>query len=125
MRASSNTTVHTILRSQTGAWTVKPTPEKAEAASHPFSGGSIVISTKGYPVRADRDGLAAVLAAPSGPSESRRSIWISAGAKGVRCVADITGERLGRIEWGNKVGKVEQVEVVRKNGRLLFRTFFT
>lgn len=119
VRASSATTIHTVLRSQNGAWTVKTHPEKTEAASHPFPGGSIVINTTGYSCNADRNGLSVALTPPTNPSEVKRSIWVTAGSKGVRCVADITGEKLGRTEWGSKVGKVEQVEVVRKNGRLL------
>ncbi|KAK7695037.1 hypothetical protein QCA50_002225 [Cerrena zonata] len=115
VRASSATTIHTVLRSQTGAWSIKTPPEKTEAAPHPLPGGSIVINTKGYPCRADRNGLTVSLTPPTDPSEFKRSIWITAGSKGARCVADVTGEKLGRTEWGSKIGKVEQVEVIRKN----------
>ena len=120
VRASSTTTIHTVIRSQAGSWAVKALPEKTEAASHPFPRGSIVIDVKGRPCKADRKGLTVALSPPADTSEIKRSIWISAGAKGVRCAADITGERMGRIEWGNKIGKVEQVEVVQKNCRWLF-----
>lgn len=114
-RTSGSTTVLTISRSQSGAWDVQDSLETTDGSSNPIQGGSVVIDTKGNPYKADRSGLAVSLA--SGDVERKRSIWISAGAKGVKCVGDITGERLGKTEWGSKVGKVEQVAVVRKNSK--------
>jgi len=38
------------------------------------------------------------------------------GAKGVRCIADITGERVGKADWNSKVGGVESVQIVEKSG---------
>ncbi|CAL1694488.1 unnamed protein product [Somion occarium] len=115
IRSSGTTNIHTITRSSTGSWSVKENPEKTDAASHPLPGGSFVIDAKGNGMKASRHALATALAPPSDPSQVKRGIWINAGARGVRCTADITGEKLGRAEWGSKIGKVEQVEVVHKN----------
>lgn len=43
------------------------------------------------------------------------SFWVTAGAKGVKCVVDITGERIGRADWPSKAGRIENVVIVRKN----------
>lgn len=43
-------------------------------------------------------------------------IWVIAGAKGVRCFADVDGHRLGKADWGTKVGPVRNVEVVERDG---------
>lgn len=117
-RASGDTTIFTIERSQSGVWEVRENPETTEGFSNPIPGGSVVIDIKGNKYKADRNGLAAALA--GGEVERKRSIWINAGAKGVKCVGDITGDRLGKVEWGSKVGKVEQIAIVQKNGKFIF-----
>ena len=117
---SGSSTVYTLVRSQNGIWTVKDNVESAEAIAHPIPGGSVVLDAKnGNRCRANRGGLATVMA--SSPEDIaaggvRKTIWVSAGAKGVKCSLNVTGERVERVEWGTKAGKVERVQVIHKNG---------
>ena len=60
--------------------------------------------------------LGAALTASSEDLVKGKTFWICAGVKGVRCVVDVTGERIGRAEWPSKLGKVDRVAVVQKNG---------
>ncbi|KAH8099770.1 lethal giant larvae like, C-terminal-domain-containing protein [Cristinia sonorae] len=121
---SGSSTIYTLIRSQSGSWTVKNSPESAEATSHPIPGGSIVIDGKnGNRCRANRGGLATALASSLEDTEVRKTVWISAGAKGVKCTVNITGERIERVDWGSKVGKVERVEVVHKNAAAVLVAF--
>ena len=39
-----------------------------------------------------------------------------AGEKGAKCVSGINGERIGKVEWGSKVGAVQAVQIVEKMG---------
>jgi len=72
----------------------------------------VLDSKTGLQRKANRNRLAASLE----PGAEAHSIWITAGTKGVRCVSDITGERIGKAEWGNKVGSVQSVKVIERNG---------
>lgn len=82
-----------------------------------MGGASFVIDAKsGNRWRANRAGLASALSASDDDLEKGKIFWVSAGVKGVRCVVDITGERLARVEWPSKFGKVERVAIVQKNG---------
>ncbi|TCD68310.1 hypothetical protein EIP91_011169 [Steccherinum ochraceum] len=116
---SGSSTVWTILRGQNSSWTVKDATESADAMSRPLPGGSIVVDSRtGNPCRANRGGLATVMA--SSPDEftsgeGRQTLWISAGARGVKCTVNVTGERVQRVDWNSKAGKVERVEVIHKN----------
>ncbi|THH26967.1 hypothetical protein EUX98_g7215 [Antrodiella citrinella] len=122
-----SSTIYSLARSQTGTWTVKDSAEPAEAISHPISGGSLVIDARsGARCRANRHGLATALA--SSPEDAmirdvRKTIWVSAGAKGAKCVVNITGERVERVDWGSKAGKVERVEIVHKNSAAVLVAF--
>ncbi|KAG6873217.1 hypothetical protein C0995_001571 [Termitomyces sp. Mi166 len=44
------------------------------------------------------------------------SILVMVGAKGARCFANINGERVGKTEWGHKVGEVLEAQIVEKLG---------
>lgn len=70
----------------------------------------------GARVTADRQGLATVIEASSGQDVGRRVVWVSAGTKGTRCVADLDGEKLGAVSWPSKAGTVVGVDIVDKNG---------
>ncbi|KAI0718934.1 lethal giant larvae like, C-terminal-domain-containing protein [Cerioporus squamosus] len=72
----------------------------------------VLDAKKGYPLRADRKGLASVLQPGQAADSSTKCIWVSAGAKGARCMLNVNGERVARTEWGSKVGTVVHVEVV-------------
>ncbi|OCH89538.1 hypothetical protein OBBRIDRAFT_881275 [Obba rivulosa] len=122
--ASGATTLYTIVRSGDGAWNVSASPHSLEAAQRPLPGGSVVLDAKtGARVLASRSGLAAALragqhdAAENDLREAHRhTLWVSTGAKGARCVADLTGERIAKADWSNKAGAVLQTEVIERNG---------
>jgi len=42
------------------------------------------------------------------------SILVMVGAKGARCFANINGERIGKVEWGSKVGTIQGVQIIEK-----------
>lgn len=92
-----------------------------DAASHPLPSGSFAVDAKtGARVAADRQGLSAVLEADSAQGAGRRVVWVSAGAKGARCTADLDGDKLGKADWPGKIGTVVGVDVVEKNGLKLY-----
>ena len=84
----------------------------------------------GTSCRADRNRLAISLDRQSGNmvmgadkkhdegEEGPRCFLIVAGEKGVRCFADLGEERAARAEWGSKVGSVNAVQIVERNGKL-------
>lgn len=97
--------------SNSSSWSVDDSGIEAETVSHPLR--SFVIDAKtGTWIKADRSRLAA----SSQPSNSGPCVWVTAGVKGARCVAGVDGERVGKAEWSSKVGAVESVQIVEKNG---------
>ncbi|KAI0783299.1 lethal giant larvae like, C-terminal-domain-containing protein [Abortiporus biennis] len=112
---SGSATFYSVTRSSTGTWEVKEPHEFTEATSHPLSESIVIDAKTGVRCKANRDGLSIALNPPA-PEERRRTIWISAGAKGVKCTADLSGEKLGKIDWPatSKVGQVIRVEVIKK-----------
>ncbi|RPD65083.1 hypothetical protein L227DRAFT_571522 [Lentinus tigrinus ALCF2SS1-6] len=110
---SGQITIYTLRYGAQSTWSIDAHPGASEGAAHPISGGSFVLDAKkGYPLRADRKGLTSVLQPGHTADSSSQCVWVSAGAKGVRCTLNVNGERVARTEWGSKVGTVVQVEVV-------------
>ena len=119
VRQSGSTDIYVMLRAPDGSWSVndKAEPEHAEGVASPLPDASFVIYSKsGRSCKADGNGLITSMN-PTAESTKGRYLWITAGAKGAKCVVDITGERIGRIEWPSKTGKVERVSIVRKSGK--------
>ncbi|KAI8981153.1 lethal giant larvae like, C-terminal-domain-containing protein [Trametes punicea] len=113
--ASGATSIYTLMDGAPSTWTVAQPPVTVEATARPIPGGCAVFDAKtGMRCRADRNGLATVLQAGNATDEDRKFIWVAAGSKGVRCVLNVTGERIAKAEWGNKVGTVHRVEVIQK-----------
>jgi len=77
----------------------------------------VLDANTGVPIKADRSRLAASLQ----PSDRNHPhcLWVSVGSKGIRCIADITGDRVGKADWNNKVGGIENVQIVEKNGKCI------
>ncbi len=116
--ASGSASIYSLLRSSDGSWTVNHTPEVTEAVVQPIPNASFVLDCKsGKKCRADRAGLARALTSSPDDIEKGKTFWVSAGAKGVRCAVDITGERIAKVDWMSKAGKVERVSIVQKNGK--------
>lgn len=130
VRISGSTSIYSLSRAADGSWAVNPTPENTDTVSQPLPDASFVIDTRtGNRCRANRSGLSAALSASSEDLEKGKVFWVCAGAKGARCTVDINGERIGRVEWPSKLGKVERVSVIQKSGMFAFQkthgTFLT
>lgn len=116
VRESGLSQVFTLSRpAGSGAWIVDGDPMEADGVVSPFAQGNFVLDSKsGFYWKADGSRLAAShQPTPAGV----HGIWIIAGAKGVRSVADITGDRIGKADWGTKVGTVQNVQIVEKSGK--------
>ncbi|KAF7966227.1 hypothetical protein HWV62_39499 [Athelia sp. TMB] len=120
-RQSGRTQVFTLVRDEISCWEVEEaTTLELETVPRPLA--SFVIDAKtGAHVRVDRSSVSAFSASENvkGP----RCMWVTAGSKGARCVVDVDGERIGKAEWGNKVGAVESVQVVEKSGSTVLVAF--
>ena len=114
--ASGYTQVFSLSRPSGSSWKFDGEFAETETLAHPIPHGSFVLDTDtGVPVKADSSCLASSLQ-PCGRSNTS-CLWITAGAKGVRCIADITGERVSKVDWDSKAGGVESVQIVEKSGR--------
>ena len=110
---SGQTSIYTLRYGAQSTWSIDAHPATAEGSVHPIPGGSFILDAKkGYPLRADRSGLASVLQPDRSADSSGKCIWVSAGVKGVRCSLNVNGERVARTDWGSKVGTVVHVEIV-------------
>ncbi|KZT72869.1 hypothetical protein DAEQUDRAFT_663544 [Daedalea quercina L-15889] len=122
--SSGSASIYTLSRSSSGTFTIPDPPVLVDAASHPLPYGSFVIDAKsGARVTADRQGLSAVIEADSAQDAGRRVVWVSAGTRGARCVANVDGDKLGKVDWPGKMGTVVAVDVVEKNGGCALVTF--
>ncbi|KZP28851.1 hypothetical protein FIBSPDRAFT_816652 [Athelia psychrophila] len=119
-RESGRTQVFTLKRASNLVWGVEEAVVELETAPHPLA--SFIIDAKtGARVKVDKSSCAAygeieIVGAP-------RCMWVTAGAKGAKCFVDVDGERIGKVEWGSKVGAVETVQVVEKSGSTVLVAF--
>ncbi|KZT08686.1 uncharacterized protein LAESUDRAFT_676040 [Laetiporus sulphureus 93-53] len=124
--SSGTAFIHTLSHTPSGTWAVSGAPTNGEGAGHAVPGGSVVLDAKtGAQCRADRQGLTTVLAhedSAAGEEPKQRCVWVSAGAKGARCVADVDGERIARTDWASRAA-VLSVEVVEKSGGCVLVAF--
>lgn len=110
---SGLTNVFTLARRSGSTWAVDPQPAKTETIENILPQANYVLDIKtGAQRKANRNRLAA-----AHPGAEGRSIWVTASTKGVRCISDVTGERIGKAEWGSKVGHVQSVEVIERSGQ--------
>ncbi|KAI0756487.1 lethal giant larvae like, C-terminal-domain-containing protein [Daedaleopsis nitida] len=113
--ASGQTNIYTLEYVVPSTWKISTTPVTVEGSVQPLAAGSFVLDAKtGKSCRADRNGLATVLQQDRAETD-KQYLWISAGTKGVRCMLNVNGERVAKLDWGHKVGNVIHVEIV---GRL-------
>ncbi|KAJ7269438.1 lethal giant larvae like, C-terminal-domain-containing protein [Mycena haematopus] len=112
---SGATEILTLLRDgNSPSWRFDSDTKKVETVAHPLAQGTFILDGKtGLPIGATREQLAQSLH-PT-PSETH-CILVVAGAKGVRSFSDITGARISKTEWGNKIGNVCSVQIVEKMG---------
>lgn len=116
---SGNTQVFKIIRDpDSSLYAIAQDVIRVEGPPNVIQGGSFVIdSQKGTTWRADRSRFAASL--QTRDSNPAHCFWVTASAKGARCMLDISGERVSKVEWHNKKNKVGHVQVIEKNSEFL------
>jgi hypothetical protein len=119
-RATGLVQIYTLARGDNGIWSIPSAPSEVEGVPAPLNSGTFVLDAHtGAPCKADKAHLTVALevkAAPNSPEEGVRCLLLIVGAKGARCLADLSNERVARVEWGNKVGNVVRAQVVERNG---------
>ncbi|KAG1765082.1 lethal giant larvae like, C-terminal-domain-containing protein [Suillus occidentalis] len=112
---SGNTQVFKIIRDpDSSLYAIAQDVIRVEGLPNVIQGGSFVIdSQKGTTWRADRSRFAASL--QTRDSNPAHCFWVTASAKGARCMLDISGERVSKVEWHSKKNKVGHVQVIEKN----------
>lgn len=114
VRLSGLTQIFT-LSNPGGPWSVSGDPAIVDAVANPLPQGSFVLDSKtGGQWKADRGRLSASLS--STPTGDAPPLFVTVGAKGVRCLGRINGERISKADWGSRVGNVEGVQVVERMG---------
>lgn len=85
--------------------------KKFEAAPDPLPGSGFVMKLKtGTRCVANRSMLNSIQ-----DHENSQVIFVSAGTKSVRCILDVTGDRIGKADWATN-GTVQSVQVVERLG---------
>ncbi|KAJ7070791.1 WD40 containing snare-dependent exocytosis protein [Mycena amicta] len=112
---SGATEIITVTReTNSSLWCIEAEIKKVEGVPNPLLGGMFVLDAKkGGFLRATRERLAQSLH-PTAPDST--SILVIAGAKGARCIADLHGPRISRVDWAAKGSAVVCAQVVEKMG---------
>ena len=100
-------------------WGVLGEPVATHGVSEPLKEGVFVLDSK----TGARIGATGSLFAASYRSESPSSppILITVGAKGVRTYGNITGDRIGKADWGVRAGNAVAAQVVQRMGEDTFK----
>jgi syntaxin-binding protein 5 len=119
-RTSGHIQIYTLVRDNSGIWSIPSAPSEFEGVPTPLKSGTFVLDAHtGAPCKADKAHLTAVLeskASSHASEETIRCLLLIVGAKGTRCLADLGDERVARVEWGQKAGNVVRAQVVERNG---------
>lgn len=120
VHASGMVQIYTLARDNNGAWSIPSAPPEVEGVPAPLKSGIFVLDAHtGAPCKADKAHLTVALdfkTSPKALEDSVRCLLLIVGAKGARCIADFSNERVARVEWGHKVGNVVRAQVVERNG---------
>ncbi|KAF7303171.1 WD40 containing SNARE-dependent exocytosis protein [Mycena kentingensis (nom. inval.)] len=113
--ASGAVDVFTVVNGADTDWRVEGDIKKVEGVREPLNGSAFVLDArKGCVIRAARDQLARSM---QGPSTADDTILVIAGTKGARCIANITGPRICKVDWATRPGaSVRCVRVMEKMG---------
>ncbi|RDB29510.1 Uncharacterized protein C1F3.03 [Hypsizygus marmoreus] len=118
LRASGHYQIFTLAQSESSSSWICAGPVSADgAAANPLPRGSFVIDGKsgaGWPASRTRYAVALSGTPASGTPPS--CIFVTTGAKGARCFANINGERVGKADWGSKIGTIQAVQIIEKLG---------
>ena len=117
--------IFTVSRSQTGSFELHEEAKQPEGLERPLPRGMFVLNSKnGTSCYASTSLFANASKEPvttakghSGRDETHH-YWIIAGAKGVKCVANLAGGKVSKVEWG-KNQTAECVEVITRSGMSL------
>ncbi|KAJ6503249.1 WD40 containing snare-dependent exocytosis protein [Mycena vitilis] len=113
--ASDATEILTVLRdANSTSWRIDSEIKKVDTVANPLAEGTFVLDWKsGVPIHATREGLTKSMH-PT-PAETH-CILVTAGSKGAKSFSDLTGARIGKVDWGNKTGTVCSVQIIEKMG---------
>lgn len=96
------------------AWSIIGEPISSKGVADPLPNGAFVLDGRsGFQQRADKQQLAALYR----PTESNaRQVLVTVGMKGARCMAEINGDRIGKVDWGHKLSFAYGAQIVEKLG---------
>jgi len=119
-RTSGRIQIYTLVRGDSGIWSIPSTPSEVEGVPSPLNAGTFVLNAHtGAPCKADKAHLAVALeskASSHASEETIRCLLLIVGVKGARCLADLGDERIARAEGGQKAGNAVRAQVVERNG---------
>ncbi|KAF9225537.1 hypothetical protein BS17DRAFT_778739 [Gyrodon lividus] len=114
IHASGTTYIYKIARSQGSTVFSIAGVVATETLPDPLPRCSFVLDSQtGALLCANGARLAAFLRAPG--ANSSGCLWVTVSATGARCIADITGDRIGKVDW-NKKHHVLNAQMVERNG---------
>ena len=120
-KASGATQVFNLSRaSGSGSWSIDVNVGKLDGSEDPMRRGSFVIDSKtGASCEASQASLVSAMQSPTPPLSpsigSSHCFWINVGVKGAKCVENLAGRRIGRVEWG-KTRSLEIARVIYRSG---------
>lgn len=122
---SGHAEVYTLVHSgNQSSWSIAGESVATKVTPDPIAGGTFVLDSKsGIQCKADRTRLAASLKGTNNARDSH-CILVSVGSKGARTSIDITGEKIGKVDWGNKIGSVQGACIVEHTGQSLCYSLF-
>jgi syntaxin-binding protein 5 len=58
------------------------------------------------------------------PAGETHALFVSVGSKGARCNVDVSGERIGKVDWPDYAGHITAVQVIDKLGEARFLSLY-
>lgn len=116
---SGEAEVHTLKYSTNPiSWSVVGEPTVFKASPDPVRNAAFVLDLKtGSFLKADRERLSASITSVKNQTPvSAQCFLVAVGTKGARSILDVTGEKIGKVEWGHKFGNVETAQVIEHMG---------
>lgn len=118
LRATGSYDIYTIIQSGS-AWICQGPISMEGGISRPLPRGSFVIDSKSgrqWPADRTRFNAAISNSSPGKGLTPTPGILVMVGERGAKCVAGINGERIGKVEWGNKLGTIQAAQIIEKMG---------
>jgi syntaxin-binding protein 5 len=116
-RISGHSAIYTVKRDVAGGFSASQQLTRLDGVPTPFRSGSFVLDSKtGTPCVANRSRFSTTLH-DHPPTKVPDVFWVSVGAKGAKCTFNVDGDRIAKIDWGSKIGQVENVKIVQRYGK--------